>query len=70
MKLALTCGLLGISCALLVGCHSSSVRPHSYCHKLATGINSYNHGGSNNRINAAQKAQMAQQYQALDCDDQ
>lgn len=69
MKLTIPRLLLFTVSALLMGC-SGSATPHSYCHKLATGINSYNHGGTNNRINAAQKAQMAQQYQALDCENQ
>lgn len=70
MKLTIPCLLLSTITALLMGCHAGSVHPHSYCHKLATSINSYNHGGTNNRINAAQKAQMAQQYQAMDCENQ
>ena len=53
----------------LAGC-SGSMKPHSYCHKLATGINSYNHRGTNSLVNPAQKARMAQEYQALDCEDQ
>jgi N-formylglutamate amidohydrolase len=56
--------------ALLVGCTSGYDRPHSYCHKLTTRINSYDHASNQSRVNAAQRARWAQEYQNLDCDGQ
>lgn len=56
--------------ALLAGCTAGSVKPHSYCHKLTTRINSYDHPTSTgNRVNAATRARWAQEYQNLGCND-
>jgi capsular polysaccharide biosynthesis protein len=62
--------LTGVAALLLTACHSGAVVPHSYCHKLTTLINSYDHGGTTNRTNPAQRATLTKEYQSLDCDDQ
>ena len=54
----------------LTGC-SGTGQPHSYCHKLSTALNSYNHNHIGQPIaNAAQRATITQEYKDYHCDDQ